>query len=95
MVKKAVLLTVFAAGYVLGAKAGRQRYEQIRSAFLKVKNDPHVREKAHEVAEFAHEHGSALTDKVAEKVSDKLGDDVDGDLRPHGATVKDPYAVGL
>ena len=32
MGSKLTLLTGFAAGYVLGARAGRERYEQIREA---------------------------------------------------------------
>ena len=41
---KLVLAGAFATGYVLGAKAGRERYEQIRQAFGQVINDPHVHE---------------------------------------------------
>ena len=44
--RKLLLLVAFAAGYVLGAKAGRQRYEQIMSAANRVKEDPHVRSAA-------------------------------------------------
>jgi hypothetical protein len=42
MIKKALALTSFGAGYVLGARAGRERYEQIRSLVLRVKHDPHL-----------------------------------------------------
>lgn len=70
--RKLITLTAFGAGYVLGARAGRVRYDQIRKAFLGVKNDPHVQEFAAEAAEFAKEHGSAVTDKVSEKVSEKV-----------------------
>ena len=85
--KKALALTSFAAGYVLGAKAGRERYEQIRTAFLRVKDDPNVREKVHEAAEFGKEQGAALADKAVQAVT---SDDVPADLRPHGATI-DPH----
>lgn len=64
MIKKALVLTSFGAGYVLGAQAGRERYEQIRRLVLGIKNDPHVQEVAGEAAEFAREHGAALVDKV-------------------------------
>jgi hypothetical protein len=73
MIKKAIALTSFAAGYVAGAAAGRERYEQIRRTVLGIKNDPHVQEFAGEAAEFAKEHGSALTDKVAHKVTGHNG----------------------
>jgi hypothetical protein len=35
---------VFATGYVLGAKAGRERYEEIRLAIARFTTDPHVQE---------------------------------------------------
>lgn len=47
MVTKALVIASFAAGYVVGAKAGRERYEQVRTLFLRVTKNPDVREKAH------------------------------------------------
>ncbi len=38
MIKKLALATGFAAGYVLGAKAGTERYEQILAQFDKLMN---------------------------------------------------------
>ncbi len=64
--KKLRLLAVFAAGYVLGAKAGRERYEQISGTFNKVKDDPRVQEKAHQAADFAAEKAPVVKDKVTE-----------------------------
>lgn len=64
MIKKAIALSAFAVGYVLGARAGRERYDQIRALVLGIKNDPHVQQLAGEAAGFAKEHGSALADKV-------------------------------
>lgn len=43
----------FAAGYVLGAKAGRERYEEIRSAFVRFTSDPHVQEVVTKIEERA------------------------------------------
>lgn len=34
----------FAAGYVLGAKAGRERYEEIRQAYQKLAGSPTVKD---------------------------------------------------
>lgn len=100
MVKKALFLSVFAAGYVLGAKAGKERYEQIRSLALGIKNDPHVQEVAGEAAGIAKEVGVGLTDKVTEVVQDKVlhrdGPPTEADLRPHGASVNgEPQEAGL
>jgi len=35
-------LAGFGAGYVLGSKAGRERYEQIRRAYAQAKDDPRL-----------------------------------------------------
>src|SRR3954469_18697258 len=72
--KKLVALTSFAAGYVLGARAGRERYEQIRRVTLRIKNDPRVQETAHSAADLAREQApgagakrAAAAGTVAEK----------------------------
>ena len=39
---KLSFLAGFGAGYVLGAKAGRSRYEQIRRAWEHAKDDPRM-----------------------------------------------------
>ena len=39
---KLSFLAGFGAGYVLGAKAGRDRYEQIRRAWEHAKDDPRM-----------------------------------------------------
>lgn len=44
MIKKALAISSFGAGYVLGARAGRERYEQIRRVVLRIKDDPHVQQ---------------------------------------------------
>jgi hypothetical protein len=97
MVKKALVLTSFGAGYVLGAKAGKERYEQIKALFLKVKDNPTVQEKAHDAVEFAHDQGVALTEAVVQKVTPEPGVELNGDLRPHGATASgtDPFAIKI
>ncbi len=52
MIKKALAICSFGAGYVLGARAGRERYEQIRRLALRIKDDPYV----HEVLDTLVEH---------------------------------------
>ncbi|WP_067433605.1 hypothetical protein [Nocardioides jensenii] len=70
MTGKLRLLTGFAAGYVLGARAGRQRYEQIAAQARKVWRDPRVQAQADSVRQTAGEKGAeaghALKDKVTE-----------------------------
>ena len=64
--KKLVALTSFAAGYVLGAKAGRERYEQIRRLALRIKDDPRVQETAHSAADKAREQAPIVGHKLAD-----------------------------
>jgi len=83
---KLFTLTVFGAGYVLGARAGRERYEQIATGARKVAGNPKVQaagSKAQEtIAQQAPVVAGAVKDKAAsaaqtvqEKVSDKFGSD--------------------
>lgn len=67
--RKLMMLAVFAAGYVLGAQAGRQRYDQIMSLVTKVKNDPRVQEKAHQAVDLAKDQASAAASAAASKVT--------------------------
>ena len=64
--KKLLALTAFATGYVLGAKAGRERYEQIRRIALRVKENPRVQETAHSAADKAREQAPIVGHKLAD-----------------------------
>ncbi|MCW2753864.1 MAG: hypothetical protein JWQ32_1275 [Marmoricola sp.] len=50
MIKKVLVTASFGTGYVLGARAGRERYEQIRRLVLRIKDDPHVRQALDDLA---------------------------------------------
>lgn len=62
--KKLMLLAVLAVGYVLGARAGRERYEQIVQMFDRVRNDPRVQDKAHHAADLARQQAPVVAEKV-------------------------------
>lgn len=64
--KKLMLLAAGAVGYVLGTKAGRERYEQIKSGARKITQDPRVQEKTHEAAEAVKQNAPMVKDKVTE-----------------------------
>jgi hypothetical protein len=102
-VKKLLLLAAAGAGYVLGSRAGRERYEQIKGTVDKVASDPRVREKAQHAVETARHQAPVVTDKVtsaasaaAAKVTGSGGsDDTLEKLNPDStARQENPYPQG-
>lgn len=63
--KKLFLLAAAGAGYVLGARAGRERYEQIVRAKNRVAADPRVQQ----AADRAREQAPVVKDKVSSAAS--------------------------
>lgn len=102
--RKLTILLSGAVGYVLGTRAGRERYEQIRSMAGRVKDDPRVQEKAQQAADLAKEKAPVVKDKVqdaagtaASKVKDVGGSDdpLEQELHPDStARQDDPYPKG-
>jgi len=66
IIKRLPLLIAGGIGYVLGTKAGRERYDQILGQFNKVKDDPRVQEKAHQAADLAKEKAPVVKEKLTE-----------------------------
>ena len=65
-------------GYVLGTRAGREKYDQLKTAALKFWNDPRVqkqvdaaqdfvKDKAPEVADFVSDTAKTVVEKVSGK----------------------------
>lgn len=63
---KLLLVTGVAVGYVLGTRAGRERYEQIKRRAVELWNDPHVQRAADDVEDAV---GTAAAD-VQERLAD-------------------------
>ena len=63
---KILLLTGLAVGYVLGTRAGRERYEEIKTTANKLWNDPRVQKPVHQAQDFAKDKAP----EVAEFVTD-------------------------
>ena len=67
---KLPFLLGFGAGYVLGARAGRERYEQIRGLAQQVKGNPTVQEAAGvlqaQAGELFHTAKNTVSDKVGQ-----------------------------
>jgi hypothetical protein len=73
-VKKLTLLVAAGAGYVLGSRAGRERYEQIKTQATKTWNNPRVQDAVDEVQNHAKQAGSDLGGAAASKVAEAAGD---------------------
>ena len=103
--KKLMLLIAGGVGYVLGTKAGRERYEQIKRTATRVKDDPRVQEKAQHAADLAKEKAPVVKDKVttaASAAADKVTpsgsshkSDLEDQLNPDSVALQDnPYPKG-
>ncbi|QWZ06876.1 hypothetical protein KRR39_15280 [Nocardioides panacis] len=62
---KITLLVGGAVGYVLGSRAGRQRYEQIKSQAQSFWTNPKVQEKATQAQDYAKDKAPVVKDKAA------------------------------
>lgn len=68
--KKLTLLVVAGAGYVLGSRAGRERYEQIKTQATKTWNNPKVQDAADTVQSQAKQAASDVKTRAQEAVAD-------------------------
>lgn len=94
--KKLLVLIAGGVGYVLGTKAGRERYDQIMGTFNKVKDDPRVQEKAQQATDLAKEKAPVVKEKVAEaantataKVKSATSSDPADQLNPESTVFQD------
>ena len=63
-------------GYVFGTRDGRARYNQMKTAALKVWNDPRVQEQVSAATEFVKENAPEVASAVSENVK-KISERVD------------------
>lgn len=97
---KIKLLLIGGIGYVLGARAGRERYEQIKSAATKVKNNPQVQQTTQQAVDLAKEKAPVVKDRLgdaAEAARHKVGGgpDASDQLNPDSTALQDePYPKG-
>lgn len=70
---KLTLGAAFAAGYVVGAKAGRGRYEEIRAGAQKVAENPRVQAVTNAAKEKATVVASSVAETAKEKATDVVG----------------------
>jgi hypothetical protein len=71
MVGKLKWVVGFGAGYVLGARAGRARYDQIAGKAQQLWSDPRVQAKAGRAQQVVMEKADQAQQVVKEKVAEK------------------------
>ena len=69
MLKKLTLAAGFGAGYVLGAKAGTQRYNQIQAKFQEFTGKPAVQNATSQVKDTASSAADTAKQTLSEKAS--------------------------
>jgi hypothetical protein len=69
MMRKAALLVGLAAGYVLGARDGRERYEQIKGTVTGLAQDPRVQAQASKAAGLARDKAPGSSDGASSRPS--------------------------
>ena len=75
-------------GYVLGTRAGRERYEQLKKSARQVAQNPAVRNTAESAAQQGREIAGRAYHVVSDRVGDRLPDSVAQrvrSLRAHNA----------
>lgn len=68
MFKKSALMAAFGIGYVLGARAGRERYDALAAKAQKMWHDPRVQDKAHRAGSMAKQKAEVARETVQEKM---------------------------
>lgn len=79
------LIIGLAVGYVLGTRAGYERYQQIQSAWRSVRRSDPAQRFTSEVRDFADRTGTRLEESASrgvEQLSDQLRSDAHGGPSP-------------
>ncbi|MFJ1805106.1 MULTISPECIES: YtxH domain-containing protein [unclassified Streptomyces] len=70
-----------ALGYVLGTRAGRERYEQLKKSARQVAQNPAVRNTAETAAHQGRQYAGKAYHAVSDKVGDRVPESVAGRVR--------------
>jgi hypothetical protein len=87
---RTTFITGAAVGYLLGTRAGRERYEQIRRLSRRVAENPTVQEVAGVLRAQAGAVACTARVKVTGKLQDVFGDRISGVCRPGDREVPRP-----
>ncbi|MEU5094911.1 YtxH domain-containing protein [Streptomyces sp. NPDC020996] len=73
---KLTFVVGLALGYVLGTRAGRERYEQLKKSARQIAQNPAVRNTAESAAQQGRQFAGKAYQVVSEKVGDRVPDSV-------------------
>lgn len=68
---KILFATGLAVGYVLGSRAGRERYEQLKAVANSFWNDPRVQRRVDQVEDFVSDGAKKVVDQVTSMATTK------------------------
>ncbi|GGJ98896.1 hypothetical protein GCM10011583_33010 [Streptomyces camponoticapitis] len=74
--RRLTFIAGLAVGYVLGTKAGRERYEQLKKSATRISQNPAVRNAAETAALSGREYAGKAYHSVSEKVPESVADRV-------------------
>jgi len=63
---KILLVVGLGIGYVLGTRAGREKYEKIKATAIKLWNDPHIAEQRHNAEGFVKDKAPDVAEFLAD-----------------------------
>lgn len=93
---KLTFLAGLALGYVIGTRAGRERYEQLKKSVREFSQNPAVRNAAESAAQSSREVAGkafhAVSDKVGDRVPDSVAERVRS-LRERSASGEDDWGT--
>ncbi|MFF1542526.1 YtxH domain-containing protein [Streptomyces sp. NPDC058291] len=78
---KLTFVVGLALGYVLGTRAGRERYEQLKKSARQVAQNPAVRNTAETAAQQGRQYAGKAYHAVSDKVGDRMPESVAGRVR--------------
>ncbi|WP_326599231.1 hypothetical protein [Streptomyces sp. NBC_01803] len=82
--RKLMFMSGVAVGYVLGARAGRERYERLRATADKLMTNPAVRNTVDSAAQSGRQAATWAAGAVADRAGDRLPGPVTSKLRAVG-----------
>lgn len=89
---KILFVVGLGVGYVLGTRAGREKYDQLKANVSKFWNDPRVQERVEDVQEFVKDKAPDVAEFLADGAK-KVVSQVSGGGKPAApSTTKKPAA---